>query len=188
VDAINLSKEKYKSQVVEQLSEVREKEETKKWEVPVIISYNSKSKKEEKEKSIMKPFYTRKPSEPERLFIQLLENSNKVRWWFKNGESEPKYFAVLYEESGRESAFYVDFIVQFEDGSIGLFDTKGGITAKDAKARAEGLQKYIKEQNRKDKNLQGGIVIFVNGSWRCNDNEVYTYNENNLSDWKLLDL
>jgi len=188
VDVINLSKEKYKLQVVEQLSEIREKEETKKWEVPVIISYNSKSKKEEKAKSIMKPFYTRKPSEPERLFIELLDNSKKVKWWFKNGETESKYFAVIYEENGHENAFYVDFIIQFEDGSIGLFDTKGGITAKDAKGRAEGLQRYIKEQNKKGKNLWGGIAIFVNGSWRYNDNEVYTYDENNLSDWKLLSI
>jgi len=188
VDAINLSKEKYKLQVVEKLSEVREKEETKEWEVPIIISYNSRSKKEDKIKSIMKPFYTRKPSQPERLFIELLDNSRKVKWWFKNGETESKYFAVIYEENGRENAFYVDFIVQFEDGSIGLFDTKGGITAKDAKGRAEGLQRYIKEQNKKTKNLWGGITIFVNGSWRYNDNEIYTYDENNLSDWKLLSI
>jgi type III restriction enzyme len=188
VDAINLSKEKYKLQVVEPLSEVREKEETKKWEVPVIISYNSKSKKEDKTKSIMKPFYTRKPSEPERLFIELLDNSKKVKWWFKNGETEAKYFAVFYEENGHESAFYVDFIVQFEDGSIGLFDTKGGITAKDAKGRAEGLQKYFKEQKRKGKNLWGGIAIFVDGSWRYNDNDVYTYDPNNLTPWKILDI
>lgn len=134
----------------------------------------------------MRPFYTKNPSEPERLFIELLDNSKNVRWWFKNGETESKYFAVLYEENGHESAFYVDFIVQFEDGSIGLFDTKGGITAKDAKARAEGLQRYIKEQKRKGKNLLGGIVIFVNGSCRYNDNNIYTYNENNLSMWKLL--
>ncbi|GAH12347.1 unnamed protein product, partial [marine sediment metagenome] len=64
----------------------------------------------------------------------------------------------------------VDFIVQFDDGSIGLFDTKGGRTAEtsDAGPRAEGLQKYIKEQNKKGKKLRGGIVINVDGSWRYN--------------------
>jgi type III restriction enzyme len=187
VDAINLAKEKYKLQVAEQSSEVREKMEVPTWGVPVIISYNSRYAKEEKPKSIMKPFYAKKPSEPERQFIELLENSKKVKWWFKNGETEMKYFAVLRIDDG---AFYPDFIIQFEDGSVGIFDTKSGRTAEtgDAGPRAEGLQKYIKEQNEKGKNLWGGIVIEVNGSWRYNDNEAYTYDENNLSSWKLLQL
>jgi len=82
---------------------------------------------------------------PEKQFIELLEKSDKVKWWFKNGENEIKYFAVIYkDENGFERAFYVDFIVQFKDGSIGLFDTKSGMTAKDAGPRAEGLQKYIR--------------------------------------------
>ena len=188
VDAINLSKDKYKEQVVKQISETREKRENTKWEVPVIISYNSKSKKEDKSKSIIKPFYSKKPSQPEKLFVDMLQESEKIKWWFKNGESESKYFAVTYIENGYERAFYVDFIVQFNDGSVGLFDTKGGITAKDAKGRAEGLQKYISEQNGKGKNLWGGIAIFENGSWRYNDNEVYTYDKNNLSEWKILEI
>jgi hypothetical protein len=85
-------------------------------------------------------------------------------------------------------AFYPDFIIQFEDGRISIFDTKSGRTAEtgDAGPRAEGLQKNIKAQKKKGKKLWGGIVIFVNGSWRYNDNEVYNYDENNLSSWKLL--
>jgi type III restriction enzyme len=188
VDTINLAKDKYKLEVVEPLSEVREKVDVPTWEVPVIISYNEKYLKEDKPKSVMKPFYTRKQSEPERLFIEALENSKKVKWWFKNGETEIKYFAVL--RSDNEGAFYPDFIVQFQDGTIGIFDPKAGRTAEtgDAGPRAEGLQKFIKEQNRKGKNLWGGIVINTNGTWRFNDNEKYVYDENNLSSWKILPL
>jgi type III restriction enzyme len=187
VDAINLSKEKYKLQIVKQLSEVREKTDVPKWDVPVIISYNSHYVKQEKPESIMKPFYTKKPSEPERKFVELLENSKKVKWWFKNGESEIKYFAVLRTDGG---AFYPDFIVQFEDGSIGIFDTKSGRTAEtgDAGPRAEGLQKYIKEQKKKGKQLWGGIVISIKGSWKYNDRDKYSYDENDLTTWKLLDI
>jgi len=129
VDVINLAKERYKKEIVEPLSEKREIKEEPKWEVPIIISYNSKYKREERLKSIMKPFYIRKPSQPERQFMDLLDNSKKVKWWFKNGESEKKYFAVRYkDENGIEKSFYVDFIVQFVDGTIGLFDTKSGMT------------------------------------------------------------
>jgi len=189
VDAINLAKERYKKEVVEKLSERREIIHVPKWEVPVIISYNSRYKREEKKKSIMKPFYTKKPSQPEKQFIELLEKSDKVKWWFKNGENEIKYFAILYkDENGFERAFYVDFIIQFKDGSIGLFDTKSGITAKDAGPRAEGLQKYIEEQNKKGKKLWGGIAIFVRGTWRYNDNKKYVYNPNDLSNWKILEI
>ena len=189
VDAINLAKEKYKKEVVEKLSERREIIHVSRWEVPVIISYNSRYKREEKKKSIMKPFYTKKLSQPEKQFIELLEKSDKVKWWFKNGENEIKYFAVLYkDENGFERAFYVDFIVQFKDGYLGLFDTKSGMTAKEAGPRAEGLQRYIKEQNKKGKKLWGGIAIFVNGTWRYNDNEKYEYNPNDLSSWKILEI
>jgi len=187
VDAVNLAKEKYQQEVVKQLGEKRELQEVPKWEVPVIVTYNSRYAKDDKPLSILKPYYTKKPSEPERLFIDLLESSDKVKWWFKNGESEIKYFAVLYkDEVGLERAFYVDFIVQLNDGTIGLFDTKSGMTAKDAKARAEGLAKYIKVENKKGKKLWGGIAIFVNGSWRYNDEETYSYDETDLSKWKLL--
>lgn len=191
VDVINLAKEKYEQDIVKQLSEKRELQPVPKWEVPVIISHNSRYSKEEKTRTIMKPFYTKKPSEPEKQFTELLDNSKKAKWWFKNGEGEMKYFAVMYkDESGFERGFYVDFIVQFDDGSIGLFDTKGGRTAEtsDAGPRAEGLQKYIKEQNKKGKKLWGGIVINVNGSWRYNDSEVYTYDEKNLENWKSLQI
>jgi len=188
VDTINLAKDKYKHEVVEPLSETREKVDVPTWEAPVIISYNEKYLKQDKPKSLMKPFYTRKQSEPERLFIEALEKSKKVKWWFKNGENEIKYFAVL--RSDDEGAFYPDFIVQFQDDTIGIFDPKAGRTAEtgDAGPRAEGLQKYIKEQNSKGKNLWGGIVINTSGTWRLNDNEKYVYDENNLSSWKILSL
>jgi len=187
VDIINLSKERYKTDVVKQINEKREKKEVPKWEVPVIISYNSRYKRESHSSSIMKPFYTRKPSQPEQLFMELLDDSNKVEWWFKNGENEIKYFAVPYkDENGVERAFYVDFIVRFKDGTIGLFDTKSGMTAKDAKYRAEGLQKYLRKN--KAKKVWGGIAIESHGSWRYNDKEKYEYNLNDLSSWKVLEI
>jgi len=186
IDAINLAKEKYKKDVVEKLAEKRELAETPKWEVPIMITYNSKYQQEEQPLSVMKPFYTAKQSEPERLFIEFLNNSKKIKWWYKNGEGEIKYFAVL---RGDDQAFYPDFIIQFKDGEIGIFDTKSGRTAEtgDAAPRAEALQKYIKKQDKKGKKIKGGIAIYVNGTWRYNDNERYEYKASDLSGWKVLD-
>lgn len=189
VRAITLAKERYEAVVVRRLSQSRELQEIPGWEVPPVINYNSRYVREERVKSVIRPYYARKPSQPERLFIELLERSEMVKWWFKNGEGEIKYFALRYEEDdGSERSFYVDFVVQFEDGSIGLFDTKGGMTARDAKARAEYLQKYIRGQRREGRNLWGGIAVSVDGVWRYNDSEVYGYSERDLTGWKLLEL
>ena len=187
VDVINLAKERYKTAIVEKLAEKKELIEVPKWEVPIIISYNSRYKKEEQSRSIIKPFYTAKPSDPEIKFIEMLNKSDKVKWWFKNGETEGKYFGVIRTDG---YTFYPDFIIQFKDGTIGIFDTKSGRTAEteDAGPRADGLQKYIKEQNKKGKNLWGGIAIFVNGTWRYNDKEKYEYNPNDLSSWTVLEI
>jgi hypothetical protein len=73
------------------------------------------------------------------------------------------------------------------NGHIGLFDTKGGLTAETAKSRAEGLAKYIEEQNKKGKKLYGGIVTEEKNSWRYNDSLNYEYNPENLKEWKFLD-
>lgn len=188
-DFINKAKEEYKRDVVEPLEEQREVQHDV-WNVPLIISYTDRYKEVEYKKSIMKPNYTKSLSKPEQEFIALLEDQkNNVKWWFKNGESEVKYFAVKYADTkGYERAFYVDFIVYMKDGSVGLFDTKAGRTAEDAKEKAEALAKYIKEQNKKRiKKLWGGIVVFKDGSCRYNDREEYHFNEGNLGgDWQFL--
>jgi len=201
-EALALAREEYKRTVVEQEKE-REMESLI-WNVPKMISYNSKYQARNYKKSIMKPYYTRvsnnsnqaslfrkyeEDSGVEVEFIKYLDNAKKVKWWFKNGYGEVNYFAVPYvNKYGKKAPFYVDFIVQMNDGTIGLFDTKKGKTAEDAKERAEGLAKYIKEQNKKGKKLFGGIVILVEGNWRYNDNENYSYNPNDLKDWKFLSL
>lgn len=189
INAIAEAKDRYKTEIIDTLSNIREKEINEKWEVPLIDSYKSYAVKIDYKKSIMKPFYETNISEPERIFIEKLEKSENVIWWYKNREGEKKYFAIPYTEDGKEWAFYVDFIVRFKDNSIGLFDTKSGIIAKNAKAKAEALQKYIKEQNNNGKMLIGGIVAQKNKGDNVlyiNDNEVYTFSSN-FSDWKILD-
>ncbi len=185
-DFINASKEVYRKRVVEELPTEREIEHSV-WNVPRFISYNSRYKEVLYKKSVMKPHYSSKESAPEHDFINRLEEKNAVKWWFKNGESNKKYFAVKYEDkSGYLRAFYVDFILMMNDGRIGLFDTKAGRTAEDAKEKAEALAKYVTNANKKGKKLWGGIVVEKEGSLRYNDEESYHYDEHDLSQWKFL--
>ena len=90
----------------------------------------------------MEPFFTGGKWGTERKFIEYLENnSHKINWWFKNGDSGAVYFAVLYEYGGEKSPFYIDFIIKFKDDRIGLFDTKTGITLRDAEEKKRRFTK-----------------------------------------------
>lgn len=164
------------------------------WNVPLKIEYNSKYKERipKYKKSIMSPVYeSTAPSkiwETEKSFMEFLDSHNKVEWWFKNGERDGTYFGVSYKDDQNEDqTFYTDFIVKFNDGRIGLFDTKSGWTAKEAGPKSDGLQKYILEQNKKGKKLFGGIIHPKGGSF-------YTYTaipykwDKELTGWKILNI
>ena len=129
--------------------------------------------------------------DPERCFEEFLnENARKIVWWWKNGENKQSYFGIKYEYPiGVIHTFYPDYLVQLTNGLFGIFEVKDsgdrdGTTY--TKAKAEKLQKYIKEQNKKGKKLFGGIVIRKNNNWFYNDSE--KYNDADPKQWKVLDL
>jgi type III restriction enzyme len=187
INALNRAQEIYISQVEQ---EEKKLEITNDWEIPESHNYNINYARKEYRKAIMDPSYEREDaSQVEKEFAEYLDGNKEVKWWFKNGEKLEKFFAVPYEYNGEEKPFYVDWLVMLEDGRLGLFDTKGGITAEspETKAKAEGLWKYMQEENGKGKNIIGGIVVEKDESWRVNDNEEYSYNENDLSEWKFFE-
>lgn len=185
IDVINRAKELYQENVGKAKKELVIDEA---WEVPISINYNNNYVARNVKLSILEPFFESiSASGVEKDFLAYLElKSDQIEWWFKNGQRDGTYFAVSYTENNLEKPFYVDWIVQFKDGRIGLFDTKEGITAQAAKPKAEGLAKYIREENAKGKRLFGGIVIQKDNSWRVNEQTVYHYNEHDLSGWKFL--
>lgn len=159
------------------------------WEIPNPRTFNHNFKPRPMKKSALQPYLeSNTASEPEKEFAKFLDGTLKnVEWWFKNGEQDATAFAVPYfDEQGLETPFYVDWIIKFKDGQIGLFDTKAGLYAKDAKTRAEGLAAYIKAENKKGKKLWGGIAVLKDRSWRYNDSEKYDYSPD-LKGWKFLE-
>ncbi len=185
IDVINRAKEIYQKNVGKGKKEL---EVVTDWEIPSSLSYNNNYKEIKAKCNLMEPFFIEaNASTPEKRFIEYLESKEKeIEWWFKNGDNGGNYFAVPYKKNELELPFYVDWIVKYKNGKIGLFDTKAGITAETAKEKAEGLAKYIKEENKKGKKLFGGIVIERDKSWRLNDNGKYSYNEKDLSGWKFI--
>ena len=131
-------------------------------------------------------------STPEKNFEKFLaENDDKIVWWWKNGENKQDYFGIKYEYPvGVVHTFYPDYLVQFSDGRLGIFETKdmgdreGGTYTK---AKSEKLQEYIKEQ--KGQKLFGGIVIEKSDGWKINQKEKYDWSKcekNDWSDWDKL--
>ncbi len=186
LNVINLTKEKYLADVKERDKELAIDEN---WEIPKFMGYTDNYVEKEFSLSVMQPFYEyNKASGVEKNFAKFLdEKENEIKWWYKNGERDGTFFAVPRKNGEDDVPFYVDWIMKFKDGRIGLFDTKGGLTAETAGSRAKGLAKYIKEQNENGGKLFGGIVIEKEGSFWINSNEEYTYDENNLlgSGWKV---
>ena len=56
-----------------------------------MIGYNSRYTQVAYNKAIMKPLFVKNASEPEQIFMELLSQSDKIKWWFKNGENDSKY-------------------------------------------------------------------------------------------------
>ena len=109
-------------------------------------------------------------SEIEREFVEFLEkNKEKIAWWWQNGnEHMVLNFGIKY---GIGSTFQPDFLVMFKNGKIGIFDTKAsGYNEDDNRIKAEALQEYIIEENKrkKEEKLFGGLVIKSGDHFRIN--------------------
>ena len=66
-------------------------------------------------------------STSERLFEKYCEINNNVKFIYKNGDSGQNYLSVVYGTFfEKQRLFYPDYIVQLENDSIWLIETKGG--------------------------------------------------------------
>lgn len=121
----------------------------------------------------------------EESFIEYLERDEKVRWWWQNGsEHMALNFGIKY---GMENTFQPDFIVAYNDGHFGIFDTKAiGVNEDDNKVKNEALQAYIKEENNKGKNLFGGLILRDGVHFRLNQQEVYASFKDKPEKWEYL--
>lgn len=161
------------------------------WDVKQVEFYNQHTDEELKYKLCVydKCYLSIDRSTPEKEFEKHLEKqTDKIIWWFKNGVNKKDYFGIKYSEDELPQTFYPDYIIQLKSGKVFVGDTKAGNTAKESSSRAETLQAYIKEQNKKGKNLIGGIIIQdTSKKWRVNQQDIYNYDKNNLTDWKYFD-
>ncbi len=186
INVIDKAKEKYKEEVEKRESQMVDVEN---WNIPESLPYGKEYSVISVKKSIMQPFFSDGKWKSEAAFIDFLEKSESVEWWFKNGDRDATFFAVRYN-NGEEKPFYVDFIVKLKDDRIGLFDTKAGLTKQVAGPKINGLYKYIQSENKKGKKFFGGIVANTErnyrGRWVYFDKTSKDFKDNSFENWSDL--
>lgn len=183
----------------EQLKKRREEQEQRQSEPFVLkkmYAYTEDYDDLPEHKCLLTPFYLRKDYTgriTEEEFAKYLEQSDGIDWWFKNGDSGKDWLAIRYynEVTKQDALFYPDWVFRKKDGTIGIFDTKGGQTASstETKNKAEALQKRLRTLNGWNRELiryTGGIVIKANGTWYYNDNATYSYQHGSTEGWKRM--
>jgi type III restriction enzyme len=160
--------------------------------IPKILFYNEFVDEEIKnfKKYSHTPCYLKLDrSQPEKEFEIFLEENQKIRFWWKNGEGKTDYFSIKYKDAqSKLHCFYPDYIAIDNNEKINILEVKSdtdrdGLT--DTKYKAEAIQNYIKENSHRK--LLGGIVIKINNSWLFNNSSTYDWDsflKNDLKDWK----
>jgi type III restriction enzyme len=106
------------------------KEVTYKFPEKIIVKYNKNAKEsKEMKKNIYAgyPSSSIKGSQVEDMFENWCENSDKVKYWCKNGESSQEFFSIIYLDNVNKAwTFYPDYILQDNVGNVWIIETKGG--------------------------------------------------------------
>ena len=160
------------------------------WTIPLTKNYNPNTyEKTDMKLSLYQPCYLKiDRSNPEKSFIKFLENhTDAVSWWWKNGDEHMQDNFGIEKPDG--TSFQPDFIVQYKDGKIGIYDTKAsGEREDDNKIKAEVLQRYIEDENSKGKNLCGGIIIIDNDHIKINSKKEYHTFKIHPEDWDFFEI
>lgn len=165
----------------------------KEWHIPFDKNYNPNTNtKIESKLSIHQPLYMEtkdgKIDELEVRFIKYLDkHENSIEYFWKNGSEHMNTNFGIRKEDG--TTFQPDFLIQFKDGRIGIFDTKAGkgFNENDNEVKSSALQQYITDENREGKNLIGGLVIENNGTFYYYDRIIYKTYKDDPCQWKCFE-
>lgn len=129
-------------------------------------------------------------STPELKFEKFCERSEKVEWWYKNGDKGNEYLSIVYtDNSEKQKLFYPDYIICV-DGALWIIETKGGF---DRSGNSQDIDKYTAKKFSVLKTylekygLNGGIVRNDDSTDElCICMENYS-DDIQSDDWKLLE-
>lgn len=188
---INTSTNKYKPIHEVEVSAKSDERFDDEWEIAPEKNYNPETNQMVESKlSLYQPLFMEKVSgkvnELEMKFIKYLDShETAIEWFWKNGsEHMEDNFGI---QKADKSTFQPDFIIKFKDGSVGIFDTKGGQFASDDAVKSAALYKYIYEERNRGRNLFGGLVILDGEKFKYFESTPYVPYNQDSSQWKLFD-
>ena len=127
-------------------------------------------------------------STSERLFEKYCEKNENVKYVYKNGDAGQQYLSIVYGTNfDKQRLFYPDYIVQLQDGTIWLIETKGGETSGQSKnidVQIENKFEAFKQFANKH-NYKFGFVRDRNDELYLNNTEYV--DDMNDSGWVLLE-
>lgn len=162
------------------------------WEVPEFRIYPNDYVEQSSAAHALDPLLARNrglgglfDSANETNFIDLLiQNEDLIQWWYKNGSSNREDFAVAYKDiAGNPSLFYVDIVVLFKNGILGLFDPKTVNSDPNNVSKHNALIDYVNNLNAKGQKAIGSIMLPKDGSWRFCRNQIS--NDHDLTGWEF---
>jgi type III restriction enzyme len=162
------------------------------WEVPETRIYNAEknvSGEGEIYNHALLPYFEQKGvSIPEHKFARWIDaQSEKVDWWYKNGDEGKQHFAVPYEtQDGKNRCFYVDFIIRLKNGTILLLDTKTHGSDENGKEKNNALYKFVQTYRQQGVKMYGGVLIQEGDNWYFPDGPVD--NIDSTAGWTRLEL
>lgn len=119
-------------------------------------------------------------STSERLFEKYCEKNSNVKYVYKNGDSGQQYLSVVYGTNfDKQRLFYPDYILQLQDDSIWLIETKGG----EIRGESKNIDVQIKNKFEAFKNFSikhGYNFGFV----RDRNDELYLNNTEYMDDMR----
>lgn len=179
IELIEKAKERYQEMQEQKANNATKDVQNYQWEVPIERIYNELyEEKEAVQRHALEPFYEyNRASKPEVKFAEFLEeNKDHLHWWYKNGEKAKEHFAVPYiDYLGKQSLFYVDFVILSKTNVTCLFDTKtAGSDPANAHLKHNALVDFIAVRNNKGLKTIGGILIgkevnSLTNWWYCNN-------------------
>lgn len=147
------------------------------WTLPEVRDYkdNTYNERESIKNHALLPFFEQNNvSIPERHFTDFLEeNTEYIDWWYKNGDAGSEHFAIPYKNSqGKNSLFYIDFIIRMRNGKLFLFDTKSENSDPEASNKHNALIDYLNENWNENQNVEGGVIIENNQNWKYSTDKI----------------
>lgn len=130
-------------------------------------------------------------STSEKLFEKYCESKASIKFVYKNGDKGVNYLSIIYQMVfGKARSFYPDYLVQMNDDTIWIIETKGGETNSgqnknidnESRHKYEALVEYAKKHN-----FKYGFVRDKNSDLYISTAEKWEENLSNKSVWKRIE-